>query len=68
MEWTWVLLLSPLWVILFVALGMGPIITRTNDVLPLLRNVLGFLGAAVLAYLIAQKTLGGVRLQGKGES
>ncbi len=66
-EWTWVLLLSPLWVILFVALGMGPIITRTNDVLPLLRNVLGFLGAAVLAYLIAQKTLGGVRLEGKGE-
>jgi len=37
-------------------------------VLPLLRNVLGFLGAAVLAYLIAQKTLGGVRLEGKGES
>nr|WP_254975163.1 TPM domain-containing protein [Cyanobium sp. Lug-B] len=67
-EWTWVLLLSPLWVILFVALGMGPIITRTHDVLPLLRNVLGFLGAAVLAYLIAQKTLGGVRLEGKGES
>lgn len=66
-EWTWVLLLSPLWVILFVALGMGPIITRTHDVLPLLRNVLGFLGAAVLAYLIAQKTLGGVRLEGKGE-
>jgi hypothetical protein len=67
-EWTWVLLLSPLWVILFVALGMGPIITRTHDVLPLLRNVLGFLGAAVVAYLIAQKTLGGVRLEGKGES
>ncbi len=66
-EWTWVLLLSPLWVILFVALGMGPIITRTHDVLPLLRNVLGFLGAAVLAYLIAQKTLGGVLLEGKGE-
>ncbi len=66
-EWTWVLLLSPLWLILFVALGMGPIITRTSDVLPLLRNVLGFLGASVAAYLIAQKTLGGVRLQGKGE-
>ena len=66
-EWTWVLLLSPLWLILFVALGMGPIITRTSDVLPLLRNVLGFLGASVAAYLIAQKTLGGVQLQRKGE-
>jgi hypothetical protein len=67
-EWTWVLLLSPLWLILFVALGMGPIITRTRDVLPLLRNVLGFLGASVAAYLIAQKTLGGVRLPGKGDA
>ncbi len=67
-EWTWVLLLSPLWVILFVALGMGPIITRTQEVLPLLRNILGFLGASVVAYLIAQKTLGGVRLQGKGDA
>ncbi len=66
-EWTWVLLLSPLWVILFVALGMGPIITRTHDVLPLLRNSLGFLGASVVAYLIAQKTMGGVRLQGNGD-
>lgn len=66
-EWAWVLLLSPLWLILFVALGMGPIITRTNDLLPLGRNVLGFLGAAVVAYLIAQKTMGGVRLEGKGE-
>ncbi len=67
-EWTWVLLLSPLWLILFVALGMGPIVTRTNDVLPLLRNVLGFLGAAVAAYLIAQKTMGGVRLKGEGDA
>ncbi len=67
-EWTWVLLLSPLWLILFVALGMGPIVTRTHDVLPLLRNVLGFLGAAVAAYLIAQKTMGGVRLKGEGDA
>ena len=52
------LLLSPLWVILFVALGVGPIVTRTNDVLPLVRNGLGFLGAAVLAYLIAQTDMG----------
>ncbi|MEB3351081.1 MAG: TPM domain-containing protein [Cyanobacteriota bacterium] len=57
-EWAWVLLLSPLWLILFGALGLGPVITRTNDLMPVLRNSLSFLGAAVVAYLIAQQTLG----------
>ena len=33
-------------------------VTRTNELLPLLRNGLGFLGAAVAAYLIAQATVG----------
>ncbi|MEB3303432.1 MAG: TPM domain-containing protein [Cyanobium sp.] len=66
-EWLWVLLLSPLWIILFGVFGVAPIITRTNDVLPLLRNGLGFGAAAVAAYLIAQATLGKERLQ-KGES
>jgi hypothetical protein len=66
-EWTWVLLLSPLWIILFGVFGVAPIITRTNDVLPLLRNGLGFAGAAVAAYLIAQQTLGKSRIS-KDES
>ena len=57
-EWGWVLLLSPLWLILFGALGLGPILTRTSDLLPVLRNSLGFLGAAVAAYLIAAQTVG----------
>ncbi|MFO7628676.1 MAG: TPM domain-containing protein [Prochlorococcaceae cyanobacterium] len=57
-EWAWVLLLSPLWVILFGIFGVAPIVTRTNDLLPLLRNGLGFLGGAVGAYLIAQQTVG----------
>jgi hypothetical protein len=57
-EWAWVLLLSPLWVILFGVFGVAPIVTRTSDLLPLARNGLGFLGGAVLAYLIAQKTVG----------
>jgi hypothetical protein len=57
-EWTWVLLLSPLWLILFGALGLGPILTRTSDLLPVLRNSLGFLGATVVAYLLAQQTVG----------
>ena len=57
-EWAWILLLSPLWVILFGIFGVAPIITRTSDVLPLIRNALGFVGSAVLAYLIAQRTVG----------
>jgi hypothetical protein len=56
-EWAWVLLLSPLWVILFGIFGVAPIVTRTNDWLPLARNALGFAGAAVVAYLLAQQIL-----------
>jgi hypothetical protein len=56
-EWAWVLLLSPLWVILFGIFGVAPIVTRTNDWLPLARNALGFGGAAVVAYLVAQQFL-----------
>jgi hypothetical protein len=66
-EWAWVLLLSPLWLILFGVFGVAPIITRTNDLLPLLRNALGFLGGAAAAYLIAQQTLGRT-LNSTGES
>jgi hypothetical protein len=65
-EWTWVLMLSPLWVILFGVFGVAPIVTRTNDVLPLLRNGLGFLGGAVGAYLVAQQTVGRHRLGDSG--
>jgi hypothetical protein len=62
-EWLWILLLSPLWIILFGIFGVAPIITRTNDAIPLIRNGLGFGAAAVAAYLIAQATLGRERLQ-----
>ena len=63
--WTWVLLLSPLWLILFGVFGVAPIVTRTNDLLPLARNLLGFGGAAVAAYLVAQQTVGKARLREK---
>ena len=66
-EWVWVLLLSPLWLILFGVFGVAPIVTRTSDLLPLARNGLGFAAAAVAAYLIAQVTLGRERLK-NGES
>ena len=56
--WSWLLLLSPLWVMLFGVFGIAPVVTRTSDLLPVLRNGLGFLGGAVVAYLIAQATVG----------
>ena len=62
-EWAWVLLLSPLWLILFGVFGIAPIVTRTSELLPLLRNGLGFSGAIAAAYLIAQNTLGRNRPQ-----
>ena len=67
-EWAWVLLLSPLWLILFGVFGVAPIVTRTSDILPLVRNGLGFLAAALLAYWIAQQTVGRERFKEKGES
>lgn len=66
-SWSWLLLLSPLWVMLFGVFGIAPVVTRTSEILPLLRNGLGFVGAAVLAYLIAGGTVGKDR-QGAEES
>ena len=49
--WQWALIFSPLWGILFVAFGIGPVVTRTSDWLPLVRNISGFLIGALVAYL-----------------
>lgn len=49
--WQWALIFSPLWGILFVAFGIGPVVSRTADWLPLLRNVLAFGMGALVAYL-----------------
>lgn len=50
-SWQWALIFSPLWGILFIAFGIGPVVTRTADWVPLLRNVAGFALGAVVAYL-----------------
>jgi hypothetical protein len=50
-------------VILFGVFGVAPIITRTPDLLPLVRNALGFVGAIAAAYVIAQNTVGKNRLK-----
>lgn len=49
--WQWALIFSPLWGILFISFGIGPVVTRTADWLPLFRNVAGFVIGALAAYL-----------------
>ncbi|MBD2185854.1 TPM domain-containing protein [Planktothrix sp. FACHB-1355] len=49
--WQWALIFSPLWGILFIAFGIGPVVTRTSEWLPLFRNVAGFMIGALVAYL-----------------
>lgn len=50
--WRWALVLAPLWGMLFVVFGIGPVVSRTADILPIIRNVAGFTGGAIIAYLI----------------
>lgn len=49
--WQWALIFAPLWGILFIAFGIGPVVTRTAEWLPLLRNIIGFALGAIVAYL-----------------
>ncbi|MEA5617666.1 TPM domain-containing protein [Cronbergia sp. UHCC 0137] len=49
--WQWALIFSPLWGILFIAFGIGPVVTRTSDWLPLVRNISAFLIGVLVAYL-----------------
>jgi hypothetical protein len=49
--WQWALIFSPLWGILFFAFGLGPVVTRTSDWLPVFRNVAGFAIGALVAFL-----------------
>lgn len=49
--WQWALIFSPLWGILFFAFGIGPVVTRTSEWLPLARNFAGFLIGVLVAYL-----------------
>lgn len=40
-RWVWVLLFSPVWGSLYINFGLGPIISRTEDKLPIIQNTLG---------------------------
>ncbi|EKQ71061.1 hypothetical protein OsccyDRAFT_1378 [Leptolyngbyaceae cyanobacterium JSC-12] len=50
-SWQWALIFSPLWGILFIAFGIGPVVSRTTDWLPLFRNIAGFMIGALVAFL-----------------
>ena len=49
--WKWVLIFSPLWGMLFLSFGIGPVISRTSDLLPIFRNTAGFAIGCLMAYL-----------------
>lgn len=49
--WQWALIFSPLWGILFIAFGIGPVVSRTSDWVPLVRNIAGFALGALVAFL-----------------
>lgn len=49
--WQWMLIFSPLWGILFVAFGIAPVVTRTSDLIPLVRNIAGFAIGLLVAFL-----------------
>lgn len=49
--WQWALLFSPLWGMLFIAFGLGPVLVRTTEWLPIVRNIAGFAAGALIAFL-----------------
>ena len=51
-RWQWALLFSPLWLTLFGAFGIAPIISRTTDWLPVARNVLAFAASVLTIYVL----------------
>jgi hypothetical protein len=51
-NWRWAAIISPLWLLLFGGFGLGPVLSRTTEWLPIVRNVMGFLGGALLIYVL----------------
>ncbi len=49
--WQWMLIFSPLWGMLFISFGIGPVVVRTSDWIPLVRNISGFGIGFLIAYL-----------------
>ncbi len=56
-DWKWLLLFSPLWIMLFGVFGIAPVITRTSEILPLSRNIVSFLACSIIAYLLTSRSI-----------
>ncbi|CAI5937268.1 unnamed protein product [Closterium sp. NIES-65] len=50
-SWQWVAIFSPLWLLLLLAFGVFPVVDRTADLEPLIKNLLGFAGGAGAVYM-----------------
>ena len=55
-EWKWLLLMSPLWVMLFGVFGIAPVLTRTSEILPLARNIISFIACSMIAFTFSPRT------------
>ncbi len=53
--WKWLLLVSPIWVIPFGVIGIAQVITRTSEIIPLIRNIVAFLTAAMASNVFAKQ-------------
>ncbi len=51
-SWKGFLISSPMWFILFVAFGLGPVVTRTSDIGLIAQNFGGFLAGGLVGFLI----------------
>ena len=49
--WKWALIFAPLWATLFICFGIGPVVSRTSEWLPFLRNLIGFTGGCLIGFL-----------------
>ena len=47
-RWLWPLMFSPLWGALFFSFGLGPVLSRTTDLVPVAQNTGAFLLSAYL--------------------
>ena len=53
-RWVWALLFSPLWGSLAINFGIGPIVSRTDDPLPVVANIAAALASAALVFWYPQ--------------
>ncbi|GBG75637.1 hypothetical protein CBR_g20266 [Chara braunii] len=49
--WQWILIFSPLWGILLGSFGILPVVSRTSDLLPVIKNLAAFAATGLAMYL-----------------